>query len=248
MTGPESDPDYCPNCITSGLPLLLARYAVARADAEVREPAPLLQAPFDALSDEQPLPTGAAYYTLRLLRGGYVYSYHQARDEWKAWQLNEYGDLSAFDIRDQTPPPQNDTQPARCSRHGETLLSKCIIVPDAAQATLLWLAYSSAPWTRRVWGMHQDPAYRQRHMRCIDVAAWRAGTSTQAHVAGLGQARGQVAELHLAKPFTTLPLTRNDRAMTGACRRCRSMRFPACMHSSTAWINGQTTPLRRSTS
>jgi len=213
MTGPESHPDYCPNCITSGLPLLLARYAVARADAEVREPAPLLQAPFDALSDEQPLPTGAAYYTLRLLRGGYVYSYHQARDEWKAWQLNEYGDLSEFDIRDQTPPPQNDTQPARCSRHGETLLSKCIIVPDAAQATLLWLAYSSAPWTRRVWGMHQDPAYRQRRMRCIDVAAWRAGTSTQAHVAGLGQARGQVAELHLAKPFTTLPLTRNDRGV-----------------------------------
>ena len=213
MTGPESHPDYCPNCITSGLPLLLARYAVARADAEVREPAPLLQAPFDALSDEQPLPTGAAYYTLRLLRGGYVYSYHQARDEWKAWQLNEYGDLTAFDIRDQTPPPQNDTQPARCSLHGETLLSKCIIVPDAAQATLLWLAYSSAPWTRRVWGMHQDPAYRQRHMRCIDVAAWRAGTSTQAHVAGLGQARGQVAELHLAKPFTTLPLTRNDRGV-----------------------------------
>ncbi|WP_159095084.1 T6SS effector BTH_I2691 family protein [Stenotrophomonas sp. ZAC14A_NAIMI4_1] len=213
MTGPESHPDYCPNCITSGLPLLLARYAVARADAEVREPAPLLQAPFDALSDEQPLPTGAAYYTLRLLRGGYVYSYHQARDEWKAWQLNEYGDLSAFDIRDQTPPPQNDTQPARCSRHGETLLSKCIIVPDAAQATLLWLAYSSAPWTRRVWGMHQDPTYRQRHMRCIDVAAWRAGTSTQTHVAGLGKAASQVAELHLANPSTTRTITRNDRGV-----------------------------------
>ncbi|MBA0435399.1 hypothetical protein D7Y55_12500 [Stenotrophomonas maltophilia] len=129
--------------------------------------------------------------------------------------MNEYGDLSAFDIRDQTPPPQNDTRPARCSRHGETLLSKCIIVPDAAQATLLWLAYSSAPWTRRVWGMHQDPAYRQRHMRCIDVAAWRAGGQPQPHLAELGQAPALVAELHLAKPSTTLTVSRNDRGVQG---------------------------------
>jgi len=215
MTGLESDPDYCPNCITSGLPLLLTRYAVARADAEVREAAPVLQAPFDGVAGEQPLPEVSARYALRLLRGGYVYSYHQARDEWRAWQLNEYGDLSAFDIRDLTPPPQNDTQPAKCSRHGETLLSKCIIVPDAAQATLLWLAYSSAPWTRRVWGMHQDPAYRQRHMRCIDVAAWRAGGQPQPHLAELGQAPALVAELHLAKPSTTLTVSRNDRGVQG---------------------------------
>ncbi|HEL3180390.1 TPA: hypothetical protein UME25_002530 [Stenotrophomonas maltophilia] len=215
MTGLESDPDYCPNCITSGLPLLLARYAVARADAEVREAAPVLQAPFDGVTGEQPLPEVSARYALRLLRGGYVYSYHQARDEWRAWQLNEYGDLSAFDIRDQTPPPQNDTQPARCSRHGETLLSKCIIVPDAAQATLLWLAYSSAPWTRRVWRRHQDAAYRQQHMRCIDVAAWRGSGQPQPHLAELGQAPALVAELHLAKPSTTLTVSRNDRGVQG---------------------------------
>lgn len=215
MTGPETHPDYCPNCITSGLPLLLTRYAVARADEEVREAAPVLQAPFDDISNAQPLPADAAHYTLRLLRGGYVYSYHQARDEWKAWQLNEYGDLSAFDIRDLTPPPQNDTQPARCSRHGETLLSKCIIVPDASQATLLWLAYSSAPWTRRVWQRHKDEAYRQQHMRCVDIAAWRKGASAQAHMAGLEHALSQVAELHLAKPSTTLTVSRDDRGVQG---------------------------------
>ena len=215
MTGPDTHSDYCPNCITSGLPLLLTRYAVARADEEVREAAPVLQAPFDDIRSAQPLPAGAAHYTLRLLRGGYVYSYHQARDEWKAWQLNEYGDLSAFDIRDQTPPPQNDTEPARCSRHGETLLSKCIIVPDAAQATLLWLAYSSAPWTRRVWQKHKDEAYRQQHMRCVDIAVWRTGASTQAHVAGLEHALSQVAELHLAKPSTALTVSRDDRGVQG---------------------------------
>ncbi|MFE6057132.1 T6SS effector BTH_I2691 family protein, partial [Kitasatospora sp. NPDC056446] len=148
--------------------------------------------------------------------------------------------LSAFDIRDQTPPPQNDTRPARCSRHGETLLSKCIIVPDAAQATLLWLAYSSAPWTRRVWGMHQDPAYRQRHMRCIDVAAWRAGGQPQPHLAELGQAPALVAELHLAKPSTTLTVSRNDRGVQGIPAINAVPGVHAFVHSLDHWANYST--------
>lgn len=230
-------PDYCPNCITSGLPLLLARYAVARADAEVREAAPALQAPFDALSNERPLPADAACYTLRLLRGGYVYSYHQALDEWKAWQLNEYGDLSAFDIRDQTPPPQNDPKPARCSRHGETLLSKCIIVPDAAQATLLWLAYSSAPWTRRIWQRHKDAAYRQQHMRCVDIAAWRASSQPQPHLADLQQAPAQVAELHLAHPSTTMHAKRGEWSVIDMPTMHAVPGVHAFEHSLAEWAN-----------
>lgn len=237
MNDPADHADYCPNCITSGLPLLLARYAVARADAEVREATPLLQAPFDGISNQHPLPAEAARYALRLLRGGYVYSYHQARDEWKAWQLNEYGDLSAFDIRDQTPPPQNDPVPARCSRHGETLLSKCIIVPDAAQATLLWLTYSSAPWTRRIWQRHKDAAYRQQHMRCVDIAAWRASAQPQPHLADLQQAPGQVAELHLARSSTTLHAKRGEWSVINVPTIRAVPGVHAFEHSLAEWAN-----------
>lgn len=207
MTDPVNDPAYCPNCITFGFPILLARYAVARADQEVRRPAPALVAPFGAGVQEIALPAGDAHYTLRLLRSGYVYAYNEARDEWLAWQVNEHGDLSAFDIRDAHPPPQSDDAPARCSRHGSTLFAKCIVVPDAAFGTALWLAFSTAPWTPRVWRRHRDATYRARTMRRIDVGQWAASTAAQPHVAALYQTLDQVAEFHAAVADRPVPHT-----------------------------------------
>ncbi|MCF7752236.1 hypothetical protein KQ945_15865 [Bacillus subtilis subsp. subtilis] len=207
MSDTDTSADYCPNCIQLGFPLLLARYAVARADPDVRRPAPALQAPFGSGMQDIALPASEARYTLRLLRGGYVYAFHEARDEWLAWQLNDHGDLSPFDIRDSTPPPQNDDAPARCSRHGSAMMSKCIIVPDAQWGTTLWLAYSAAPWTAKVWRRHQTAGYRQRTMRRIDVAGWAASAAPQPHMASLYQALEQVAEFHLVDSYPPLPRT-----------------------------------------
>lgn len=207
MSDAGTSADYCPNCIQFGFPLLLARYAVARADADVRRPAPALQAPFGSGAQDIALPASEARYTLRLLRGGYVYTFNEARDEWRAWQLNDHGDLSPFDIRDSTPPPQNDDAPARCSRHGSAMMSKCIIVPDAQWGTTLWLAYSTAPWTAKVWRRHQAAGYRQRTMRRIDVAGWAASAAPQPHMASLYQALEQVAEFHLVDSYPALPRT-----------------------------------------
>lgn len=199
--------DYCPNCIRFGFPILLARYAVARTDAEVRRRAPPLQAPFGAGIQDIVLPASDAQYTLRLLRGGYVYAFNETRDEWLAWQVNEHGDLSSFDIRDTSPPPQNDDAPASCSRHGSAMMSKCIVLPDAKWGTTLWLAYSTAPWTARVWRRHQDAAYRQRSMRRIDLAGWVGSGNPQPHMAGLYQTLDQVAEFHLVDTYSILPKT-----------------------------------------
>ncbi|WP_411852534.1 T6SS effector BTH_I2691 family protein [Stenotrophomonas sp. LGBM10] len=207
MSDPVDHPAYCPNCITFGFPILLARYAVARADPEVRRPAPGLAAPFGAGVQDIALPAGDAHYTLRLLRGGYVYAYNEARDEWLAWQANDRGDLTAFDIRDATPPPQSDDAPARCSRHGSGLFAKCIVIPDAAFGNRLWLAFSTAPWTPRVWQRHRDATYRARSMRRIDVGRWAASATAQPHVAALHQALDQVAEFHAAAAERLLPNT-----------------------------------------
>ena len=199
--------DYCPNCIRFGFPILLARYAVARTDAEVRRRAPPLQAPFGSGVQDIVLPASDAQYTLRLLRGGYVYAFNETRDEWLAWQVNEHGDLSSFDIRDTSPPPQNDHAPASCSRHGRAMMSKCIVLPDAKWGTTLWLAFSAAPWTAKVWRRHQDAAYRQRSMRRIDMAGWVGSGKPQPHMAGLYQALDQVAEFHLVDTYSILPKT-----------------------------------------
>lgn len=199
--------DYCPNCIRFGFPILLARYAVARTDAEVRRRAPPLQAPFGSGVQDIVLPASDAQYTLRLLRGGYVYAFNETRDEWLAWQVNEHGDLSSFDIRDTSPPPQNDDAPASCSRHGSAMMSKCIVLPDATWGTTLWLAFSAAPWTARVWRRHQDAAYRQRSMRRIDMAGWVGSGNPQPHMASLYQTLDQVAEFHLVDTYSVLPET-----------------------------------------
>lgn len=199
--------DYCPNCIRFGFPILLARYAVARTDAEVRRRAPPLQTPFGSGVQDIVLPASDAQYTLRLLRGGYVYAFNETRDEWLAWQVNEHGDLSSFDIRDTSPPPQNDDAPASCSRHGSAMMSKCIVLPDAKWGTTLWLAFSAAPWTAKVWRRHQDAAYRQRSMRRIDMAGWVGSGKPQPHMAGLYQALDQVAEFHLVDTYSILPKT-----------------------------------------
>jgi len=203
----DSAADYCPNCVTFGFPILLARYAVARTDAEVRRRAPPLQAPFGAGVQDIALPASDAQYTLRLLRGGYVYGFNETRDEWLAWQVNEHGDLSSFDIRDTSPPPQNDDAPATCSRHGSAMMSKCVVLPDAKWGTTLRLAYSTAPWTPNVWRRHQDAAHRQRSMRRIDMASWVDIGSPQPHMASLYQALDQVAEFHLVDTYSTLPKT-----------------------------------------
>lgn len=197
----EADQAYCPNCVQFGLPLLLARYAVCRSDEDVARPAPPLQAPFGAGVQDIALPSAEAHYALRLLRGGYVYAFHEAREEWLAWQVNDHGDLSPFDIRAATPPPQNDVSPASCSRHDRAMLAKCILLPDAKWATTLWVTYSAVPWTNNVWQRHHDPDYRRRSMRRIDVAAWRASGHVQPHVASLYDALDQVAEFHLADGY-----------------------------------------------
>lgn len=199
--------DYCPNCIRFGFPILLARYAVARTDAEVRRRAPPLQAPFGSGVKDIVLPASDAQYTLRLLRGGYVYAFNETRDEWLAWQVNEHGDLSSFDIRDTSPPPQNDDAPASCSRHGSAMMSKCIVLPDAKWGTTLWLAFSAAPWTAKVWRRHQNAAYRQRSMRRIDMAGWVGSGNPQPHMASLYQTLDQVAEFHLVDTYSILPKT-----------------------------------------
>ncbi len=182
------------------MPILPVRYAVARSDDAVRRKAPELEAPFGEGVLSVGLPDGASY-TLRLLRSGYLYAFNESSDVWTAYQVDNYGDLTEFDIRDPAPPPQEDGPQAVCSRHGIPSLARCIVIPDAKQATTLWLAFSASPWTPAVVANHRQAAYRQRHMRRIDLAAWVATSSAQPHLANLYQAMDQVSEFKLASEY-----------------------------------------------
>lgn len=197
----DAQQDDCPQCTRSGFPVLPVRYAVARNDDSVRNRAPGLEAPYGDGVQQIALPEDTATYTLRLLRNGYLYVFNEAGDEWKAYQVDSYGDLTEFDVQAKSPPPQQDGPQAVCSRHGAPALARCIVLPDPEKLTKVWLSFSAAPWTAARLAAHRDVSFRQRHMRQIDVGAWAKGPVPQPHMASLYQATDQVAEFRLATDY-----------------------------------------------
>ena len=199
----QAQQEPCPNCTKAGLPILPLRYAVARNDGAVEEKAPTLAAPFgDGVSDIA-VPDNLARYTLRTLRSGYLYVFNEVRGEWKAYEADEDGTLFEFDIRDRAPPEVDEDEIREvCSRHGSPDMSQCVIIPDAHRAGAVWLGFSDVAWTREVWEKHKRQAYRERHMRRIDVGAWVAsqGEGEQPHLDALSNLASRVSEYAIPHP------------------------------------------------
>ena len=219
----DTQEESCPNCTRFGLPILPVRYAVSRSDNLVRKKAPPLEAPFGDGVQSIDLPNGATY-TLRLLRPGFLYIYDESAGKWSAYQVDDFGSLSAFDIRDPSPPPQADGPQAVCSRHGVPALAKCIVLPVEQTTTTLWLAFSATSWTPAVVSRHQNADYRKRHMRRIDAGAWLKSAEAQPHLASLYQANDQVAEFKLAPDYR--PYTPDERLTTLATVRVTAGSLP----------------------
>ncbi|WP_315968393.1 T6SS effector BTH_I2691 family protein, partial [Xanthomonas oryzae] len=83
---------------------------------------------------------------------------------------------------------------------------RCITVKDAARATKVWLGFSDVTWTAAVLQKHADAAYRQAHMRCLDIAQWRAGGQLQ-HASDFAELASRVAE-YATTPEQLLAQTR----------------------------------------
>lgn len=194
MTEPASA--TCPFCEKQGLPILPLRYAVARTDFDEERPdwkaLDLPSGAGDGVTDIE-LPGESAKYTARLLRPGYLYVFNEARGEWKAYLVTKLGYLYEFDIENVTPPDADDIE-FSCFRTGEEFVARCITVPDARNATKLWLGFSPTAWTANVLARHRKQAYRERHMRVIDVQQWIVGNSAQAHTAEFTQLTAVVNE------------------------------------------------------
>ena len=197
----------CPFCEKQGLPILPLRYAVARTDFDEALPhwqaLDLPSGTGGGVTDIR-LPDESAKYTTRLLRPGYLYVFNEARGEWKAYLVTTLGYLYEFDIENVTPPDADDIE-FSCFRTGEEFVARCITVPDARNATKLWLGFSPTAWTAAVLARHRKQAYRERHMRVIDVQQWVGGNSGQPHTA----------------EFTRLTTVVNEFARAGVEREAR---------------------------
>ena len=189
----QCDPSKaCAVCDQQGLALMPLRYAVAQP---ATKSAPAIQVPFGEGLEAVPLPTDNAHYTVRHLRGGYLYVFNEVRGEWKAYVVNEDAYLVEYDIHDKTPPNLSGARP--CSRMAKSAASRCVMIPDAIRAGAVWLGFSDVAWTDRVLERHRQAAYRDKHMRRIDLGAWAKSQTVQPHLTGLSKAREVVAEYHL---------------------------------------------------
>ncbi len=196
----QTEQDYCPNCTKAGLPLLPLRYAVARNDSKVKAKAPVLAAPFGEGIHNIALPEELARYTLRTLRAGFLYVFNEKRGTWSAYEVEDDGRLLEFPFLDKSPPPVDEDAPkAVCSRHGDPSIAKCIIIKDAHKAGNLWLSFTTTAWTPALKQLHRQRAYREKHMRRIDLAQWVGGQGlqTQPHLESLSQAKARVAEFNV---------------------------------------------------
>ncbi|AIT19234.1 hypothetical protein BTN_2404 [Burkholderia thailandensis E254] len=197
--GSSLPPTVCQFCDKKGLPILPLRYAVARQD---KGNAPALKAPFSAIDKKKEhgkelskfdLPADLAHYTTRLLRPGYLYVYDEARKEWSAYVVTKGAYLFQFDPYAKAPPGGWGKVEFSCKREGDAFIARCVTVKNAAKATKVWLGFSDVAWTKGVLESHSSPAYREAHMRSIDIAAWRGGGS-QSHVAPFSELASRVAE------------------------------------------------------
>lgn len=163
----------CEFCEKKGLPIFPGRFAIAPRAAAL----PSASGKMLPLGSEySEIEVGAhAHYTVRMLRSGYLYMYNEALKRWSGWFVTEGGYFMPFEPRQCVDPSYlKGREP--CSREGHREISSCITVSSPKFATDVWLAFSDVEWTPRVLDMHDDAAYRARHMQKLDVKALLQGS------------------------------------------------------------------------
>lgn len=194
--------EACDACRPVGLSILPLRYALAwnGNDVPADQRVPRLSEPFSASYPD--LGRAPAHYGARLLRAGYLYVFDEQADEWTAYEVDEGGYLRPFDFFGTTPPPETgETAAIPCGRYAGNAMARCIKINDAANAKRIWLAMTDTAWTDAVKDDHQNPDFRGRHMRCIDVGAWVSTKGkAQPHAQKLDNVFEQVAEYALEAP------------------------------------------------
>lgn len=124
----------------------------------------------------------SAFGNRTLRPGGYVYVHNPkdpAQKTWRGYLVDRDYNLIEFDIAPDAPMSTADEKPV-CYPDKNGLAARCLTLPGADKAGEVWIGYAEVKWTRAVLDKHHDPAWRNRHMRRLDIAAWRK-TRQHAH-------------------------------------------------------------------
>jgi len=132
-------------------------------------------APLDAAfkGDQTAIELGAAQYSLRKLRAGYLYVYDEKMKRLDGYRIDEYGILYRMSLADQSLPVGADVGVCSIPEHQGAAM--CVTIPNAKMATNVWLAFSDVEWTKDVRDAHIKSAdVRKKDMAMLDVRVWLA--------------------------------------------------------------------------
>lgn len=163
----------CNFCHKKGLLIYPVRYAVASPYGA--DGVPGLSGNFRI--EDAPQAAGAAKYTLRALRPGYLYTYDERRQRLKAYLVLPSGHLWNYPLEYNAPHPS--TILPTCTEVGEVVRAYCVDIEhtDADPAGNFWIGWSNVQWTRTLIKKVSDASWRKKHMRCIAIPALLAGSA-----------------------------------------------------------------------
>lgn len=167
FTPPVQGCQFCDH--PPGLAVLPVRYAVV--GPECKRGAPPLAGNFKIENAPEQL-GGGAQYTLRTMRPGFLYVFHEAMQLWDCYLVINGGHL--WKIIPERPAPQRVSNEFSCSMgigHGYT--SMYFTIPDPKNATTVWYAYSHIAWTPAQLDENKYKRdVRSKHMQPFNVRAW----------------------------------------------------------------------------
>jgi hypothetical protein len=179
MTLPATNSKGCNVCQKKGFPIFLTRFALG-TDAAPHAAIPV-PAGYPAFT------TPDAFYTLRVLRGGYVYVYDSLDHSLKCFIVaaDGSGAMAEHDLKLPKPAEKNNLDKACVhipERMGNAML---VTVPHPEQKRKICIAYTEHLWTPKTCQQHIKSAKVRNHMIEVEVG----GVSKQTlPIAQLGSA------------------------------------------------------------
>ena len=188
----------CNFCGRKGLLIYPVRYAVACPGGAAGVPG--LSGNFKIKGGPQQI--GAARYTLRALRAGYLYTYDEKRARLKAYLVLPDGHLWNFPVEYRAPSPEN-TKFACTRGMGDSELAHCVDIEDGGpgEVSNFWIGWSNVEWTKLLIAKVGEQSWRKKHMQCINIQAMLLGTAE--HAGDFLTARKGVAHLTAASAEMT---------------------------------------------
>lgn len=214
MSGCGGDPSKCKMCSKPGLLIMLTRYAVATRDTtkwytggkEDKKIAATMQASeAPEISGSFVKPTinlgDTAYYTQRLLRGGYVYVFDEARNTWEGYAVTDEGYLISFNIYEtfggKALKGKESEKRVPCKPLLVGVQAGCIAVTEPHAATNIWITFSDTQWTEATFeNFKKDKGgIRKKQMRKFNVQKHLNNQGMQEHSCAFeGNAEKYIAE------------------------------------------------------